>query len=125
MPEKKKKVLFLEDDAEQVYFYRFFFERENWDFIWAADIKDALKALSEKKPDLVLVDLILNNEHGLDFLKRVKAGNEKPESRILVLTNFWNSKTEKECREAGAEDYLIKAGHSPREIVKLAGELIR
>jgi two-component system response regulator MprA len=79
---------------------------EGHDVVLAADGREALSAVAESSPDLVVLDLQLPELDGLDVCRRLRAtGNRTP---VLMLT----ARTEVEDRvtglDAGADDYLGK-----------------
>ena len=70
--------------------------------------KDALEAIARKKPDLILLDLMLPDMSGLDICKKIKNNPDSFEIAIIMLT----AKGEEVDRvlgfELGADDYVVK-----------------
>lgn len=125
MPAKKFKILLIEDDPPTIDIYeeilkkaRFVIETLKWG-------KDALKAFDEikkgkrKKPDLVLLDLILPDINGVEILRKVKGDKELRAIPFFVLTNYTDPQLEKEIRILKAEKYIIKTNYTPSELVKM------
>ncbi|MBN1495953.1 MAG: response regulator transcription factor [Spirochaetes bacterium] len=56
----------------------------------AHEPEEAVNAIREQEPDLVILDIVLHNGNGFEVLKRVRAAGLK--SRIMILTNhsFWH-----------------------------------
>lgn len=72
----------------------------------ATSVKDAMKALSEQSPDVMLVDLGLPDGNGLDLIRY--ASGSLPQCEIMVLTVFGDESHVLSSIEAGASGYLTK-----------------
>jgi DNA-binding NarL/FixJ family response regulator len=72
----------------------------------AATPGEALRAIAERKPDLVLLDLSLGDDSGLDLLKQVKARH--PELPVLVLSMHDEAYYADRVLRAGAMGYVMK-----------------
>ena len=75
---------------------------------------DALALLSELKPDVLLLDLVLSKLDGLEVLRRIGETGAKP--RIIVLSGFVNSKIVSECSALGA-DYFVSKPCDPASLI--------
>ncbi|HEY7390887.1 MAG TPA: response regulator transcription factor [Bryobacteraceae bacterium] len=95
---------------------------EGYDVITAADGESGYKLQAEKKPDLILLDLMLPRMSGLEFCRKLRAeGNQTP---ILMLT----ARSEEPDRilglDLGADDYVTKP-FSVRELMARVRALLR
>jgi DNA-binding NtrC family response regulator len=72
----------------------------------AADIRQAREILHSCEVDLVLLDLKLDGESGLDFLKEL--GQEEPLLPVIMITAYGNIENAVECLKAGAINYILK-----------------
>ena len=72
----------------------------------AGDGKTAFQQIAEKKPDLVIVDLNLGNEDGLDLIKQIK--KLYPEMKTLVLSMLDERNYAERALLAGARGYIMK-----------------
>lgn len=68
--------------------------------------EQALLKSKELMPDLVILDLILSNENGLDVLKKLK--KENPKIKVLVLTAVSNQAVVVEVAQVGVKGFLNK-----------------
>lgn len=80
--------------------------------------EEALEAVKERKPDLILLDLILPGMDGFHFLECVKANEGTTSSPVIILSNFGQKGEMERGVSLGAKKYLIKAHMSPLEIVE-------
>jgi DNA-binding NarL/FixJ family response regulator len=72
---------------------------------------EAIRLISELRPDLVILDLSMPGLDGLDIIPLVK--RRSPESRIVVLTGLADSGTMKQAFALGADAFTLKAGGWP------------
>ena len=110
------KVLFIEDDPDQIMVYDFKFKKENLALIIAADEKETLAAIHREKPDLVLLDLLLKNESGLSILEKIRKEASIKDIPVIVFTNYDKEDVRMRADELGAIDFIIKAQTYPQEM---------
>jgi DNA-binding NarL/FixJ family response regulator len=72
----------------------------------ADDAPEALKAVAELKPDVVVVDISLKSSDGIELTKRIKAGH--PKLSVIVLSIHDESLYAERALLAGAKAYLMK-----------------
>ena len=70
--EKKNLILLVDDEVEIRGLLKEFLEKNGFDVILAEDGQQALKLASEHVPDLVITDLLLPKEHGIDVMQTIK-----------------------------------------------------
>lgn len=70
--ETKNTILVVEDEAEIRLLLRDFLEKRGFIVLDAADGHQALKLADEHRPDLVITDLLLPKEHGVDVIQAIK-----------------------------------------------------
>jgi len=83
----------------------------------AYDGEQALKAVKERKPDVMILDLKMPGIDGLEVLRKVRKAN--PDVAVVILSGHGTDKDEKEALRLGASAYLKK----PVDIDHLVGTL--
>lgn len=83
----------------------------------AVDGKQALEKIAARKPDLVLLDMMMPNMSGIDVLKQLNKDKIIPDLPVIVLTNIMNSQAITEARDLGARDYIIKTDLTPSQVI--------
>ncbi|MFH1934045.1 MAG: response regulator transcription factor [Pseudomonadota bacterium] len=68
--------------------------------------KDAITAISELKPDVVILDIRLPDVSGIDVLADIRAKNLP--TRVIMLTNYPYPQYRKKCEELGADYFFDK-----------------
>jgi DNA-binding NtrC family response regulator len=66
----------------------------------------AIKNLKEDQPDIVLLDIFLKDENGLDILKRIK--DEEPMLPVLMITAYSDVSLVVQAIKLGADDFILK-----------------
>jgi len=115
---QKKVILLVEDDEFLAELYATKLNLEGFEVHLASDGEKGLKLLKEKKPDLVLLDIIMPKMDGFEVLKMIKADKTIKDTPVILLTNLSQKDEVKKGLELGAVDYLIKAHFMPSEVVK-------
>lgn len=100
------KILIVEDDPSIQMGIKVSFEQENYEVITASDGITGVRYALEKKPDLILLDLMLPGKNGFDVCREVRAsGYRKP---IIMLTSKKEEVDKILGLEIGADDYVTK-----------------
>jgi NarL family two-component system response regulator LiaR len=72
----------------------------------ASNGEEAIKAVEELQPDVVVMDLIMPGMDGIEAINQIKSS--KPDTRIIVLTSFAQDSKLFPAVKAGADGYLLK-----------------
>jgi len=117
-----KTILFIEDESALQKTFGEVLTGEGYEMISALDgeagLKSANPPVNRKKPDLILLDLILPKINGFEVLKELKANPETKEIPVIVLTNLEGIDDVDKAIELGAKTYLVKAQYSLEEVVE-------
>jgi two-component system response regulator PilR (NtrC family) len=100
------EILVVDDERSMREFLEILFVKEGWRVRTADNISQAQKCIDELVPDLVVTDLKLKKESGLDLLKDVKG--RYPDVEVIVITAFATTQTAIEALKMGAHDYVHK-----------------
>jgi CheY-like chemotaxis protein len=119
------KVLFIEDDPVQVMVMGAKFEIEGISYISAGNGKDALELATKEKPDLILLDILLGGENGLDIMEKFKKTKLVKDIPIIVFTNYAEKKAMDRAKIMGAADFIIKSGVTPKKMVEIVKEYFK
>ena len=98
-------ILVVDDEVNLRDMVRLYLEREGYRVVEAANGRDALFAARYEKPDLVLLDLMMPEMGGYDFIRRFTKESDTP---IIVLTAKLEESDKVVGLELGADDYVTK-----------------
>lgn len=113
-----KKILLIEDDKFLRELIVKKLIKEGFIVLEANDGEEGLTKISQEKPDLVLLDLILPGVDGFELLQKAQEDPFIKNVPIIVLSNLGQKEDIDRCMKSGAVDYLIKAHLTPIEIVE-------
>ncbi|OGE78225.1 MAG: hypothetical protein A2751_03655 [Candidatus Doudnabacteria bacterium RIFCSPHIGHO2_01_FULL_46_14] len=116
---KSKKILLIEDDQDLAELYDEVLSAK-YEVEIAHNGKEGLE-LATKKPDLILLDILLPSMNGFELLKAFKKDPQIKNIPVIVLTNLGSKHVDDDKKLAlllGAEDYLVKTYHQPQEILE-------
>lgn len=114
-----QKILIIEDEISLRTALKDKFTREGFDVLEASDGVAAVEVAKQNKPDLILLDIIMPKQNGLDVLKAMKTNLALVSVPVFVLTNLSEESNKQETKKLGVEEYLIKSDYSLEEIVSM------
>ncbi len=117
-PSNGKYILVAEDDRFYAHIYQAKLSFEGYELQVVNNGDELLKAAKEKKPDLILLDLMMPVKDGFDTLRELKADAQLKEIKVVVISNLGQDEDVKSALEAGAVDFFIKANLSIEEMVE-------
>ncbi len=111
-------ILLVEDDPFLVEVYSTKFKEEDFEVRVARDGEECFKKIKEKRPDLILLDIVLPSLNGWEILRKLKNENIIDDLNIVILSNLGQKEEVEKGIDLGAARYLIKAHHTPTEVVR-------
>ena len=125
----KKLILLIEDDEMIIDVYTTALEKLGHFKTEAIKLgqnvlkwTEELKKGKAKKPDLILLDLILPDMNGLDLLKDMRKEKELKDIPVFIITNYTSKELEEIGLDLKSEKYLTKTKFSVRELVDMVKE---
>lgn len=115
-PTTGKKIVLADDEQFIAIAYKDGLERAGYDITVAHDGAEALEAVKNVKPDLVLLDLIMPKLNGFEVLKAIKADDTLKDIPVIILSNLSQPTDETEARQTGALDFIVKADISLKDL---------
>jgi len=115
MTEKQLRVLVADDDPDIRDIVTYRLEKSGFLVISAVDGREALKLVSEKSPDLAIVDVMMPHIDGYEVARRLKADPGTSAIPVIILTASAQEEDVTRGFEAGASDYIRKP-FSPQEL---------
>jgi two-component system, OmpR family, response regulator BaeR len=100
------KILIVEDEAHMVYALQTYLIGKGYSVRAVSLVDDAIVAIKENPPDLILLDLILPKRDGRDLLRYLRKHSLKVP--VIVATNVDDLTVRRECLDLGALEYILK-----------------
>ena len=111
-----KSILLIEDDPFLIDIYTTKLKEAGFGVEVASDGESAVRKTKEKKPDLVILDIVLPNVDGWEVLKQIKT--EFKNLKVIILSNLGQKEEVEKGMKLGATKYLIKAHYTPSQVVE-------
>ncbi len=120
-----KKLLIVEDEAILMEMYLAKFAKQDLIILSASSAEQGFAVAKKEKPDLILLDILLPQGNGIDFLKKIRNDEEIKNLKVLTFSNFDDIDTKKQALELGSIDYLIKTNYTPNQIYKIIQNILK
>jgi DNA-binding response OmpR family regulator len=119
------KILIAEDEPTLHKALAEFLEGEDFTVISAFDGLEAVALARSKKPDLILLDIVLPKKDGYEVLDELKRDDRMQKVPIILLTNLESAENIQKAFDKGATTYLVKANYKLEEIVSKIKETLK
>jgi len=116
-------ILLIEDYPSLQKIYRTVLEEEGHNVLIAPDGNEGLLTANQNKIDLILLDLLMPNADGFQFLEAYKL-KDHPSVKLIILTNAYTPELLNRALGLGASNYLVKADITPQTLVKMVNETL-
>jgi len=103
-----RKVVLIEDERNIIEAISFILAREGWEVKTHSNGHDALDVVRARRPDLVILDVMLPGKSGFDILQEIRHDAELAATPVLMLTARGQDKDREMAERAGADRYMTK-----------------
>ena len=118
----RARILIADDNADmRQYLMRLLADHYRVEAV--ADGKSAMAQVRERRPDLVLSDIMMPEFDGFELLKRLRADEKTRSIPVVLLSARAGEESRVEGMEAGADDYLVKPFSARELLARVAGRL--
>jgi CheY-like chemotaxis protein len=114
------RILYVEDNEDNVYMLRRRLAKHGYDMIVAEDGAKGVEAARREKPDLILMDLSLPVLSGWDAARQLKSAPETGAIPIIALSAHALNGEREKALEAGCDDFETKPVDLARLLEKMA-----
>jgi len=123
-PPSSPTILVVDDDPGQRRLLRARLERAGMGVAEAGDGQVAMKALTEQRVDLVLLDVQMPGESGVEVCRRIRATWDAIELPVVMVTSMTDRDTRVWGRAVGANEFLVKPVDEAELLIRL-GNLLK
>lgn len=118
---KKDLILLIDDDKNICNIIRMYLEKDGYDVEIAGDGVEGLRKFDERKPDLILLDIMMPGKDGWEVIREVRAKGNVP---CIMLSAKGETFDKVLGLELGADDYITKP-FEPKELLARVKALLR
>jgi len=102
------KILIVDDEPDILEFIGYNLKKEGFDVVTSNNGKEAIKLAKDKKPDLILLDVMMPEMDGIETCQEIRQIPELSKTLISFLTARGEDYSQIAGLEAGADDYITK-----------------
>ena len=113
---RKRRILVVDDEIYIVHILEFSLTMEGYEVVTASCGEDALRKARERRPDLIVLDVMMPGMDGLEVCRRLRAEEGTEAIPILMLSAKGREVDREAGIENGADDYILKP-FSPRRLL--------
>ena len=115
------RILVVDDDANTSRLVKLYLQKDGYTVMVASDGREALEVARDKRPDLIVLDLMLPHVDGLEVCRRLRQESDVP---IIMLTARTTDADKLTGLDIGADDYVTKP-FSPGELAARVRAVLR
>ena len=108
MASDKKRVLAVDDDASVCEFYNEALRLSGYDVECAPSAAKARDALAQRRPDIILMDIMMPDQDGISFTRELRGDAKTSDIPIIVISGLADAGTLNDALLFGAVDYMVK-----------------
>ncbi len=100
------KLLIVDDELDVREFAANFFKKRKINVSTASSGREALDLILKENPDLILMDVRMNEMNGVEALRKMREADNQ--TRVIMVTGVENGETVKEAQDLGVIGYIHK-----------------
>lgn len=120
-----KTVLLVEDEQFMREALESWMEKEGFAVLSAKDGKQGLSLALKKKPDIILLDILMPKMDGITLLKHLRSDTWGKTAAVFMLTNIGDEAMIDQANKLGAKGYMLKAEWSLKEISDKVKQILK
>lgn len=123
----KKIILVVEDNIILSEMYSYKLTLEWYDVHLAYDGVQAVAFIFEWSivPNLIILDIMMPHMNGFEALEKIRSDVRFDDTKIIVLSNLNERKDRERCFALGADDFLLKAIITPKDLIEHIWDLLK
>lgn len=103
-----KTILAIDDENDVLIIIKTALQSEGYQVLTASNGFDGLAAAEDKKPDLILLDLMMPEMDGMEVLKRLKESKGTDQIPVIILTGLSDREKIRTALDQGTSYYIVK-----------------
>ena len=119
-----KKILIVDDEPSIVISLEFLMEQKGYKLQVARTGDEAMRAIHDFKPDLVLLDVMLPHKNGFEICQYIRSNPELAAMKIILLPARGRKQDIEKGLALGADEYMTKP-FSTKELVQTVENMLK
>lgn len=118
MFKSKKLIYVVEDDLAYSRVYKSKLESEGFVVVLITEGEKVMSFLRKKRPDLLVLDLVMPGKNGFEILKDIRADKKLKNLKVVVASNLSQETDKERAKQYEISDFFVKADISVSEMVE-------
>ena len=119
---RRTRILVVDDDHDVRQMLKRTLELEGYDVYTAASGNSALRSLTKRKPDLIMLDIIMPGLDGYQVLDLIRQRSDVP---VIMVTGIHQEASLEKTLNIGADDYVTKPFYTKELLARIEAKLRR
>ena len=120
MSSTRQKILYVEDEQDEVLMIKTRIEDHGYAFVSAADGEEGIQKVRDEKPDLILLDIIMPKVNGYEFCCHLMGDPATRGIPVIIITASGAKDLEKKCLALGVQEIIHKPYDSSYLLERIA-----
>jgi PleD family two-component response regulator len=120
---QNKTVLVIDDSTTNVVLLEAILNNKGFNIDTALSVKEAYSLMAKKKPNLILLDLLMPRINGYEFLKELKSDEKNNDIPVIVISALSDNENVQKALQLGATDFIKKPVDIQQLLEKVNQEL--
>ncbi len=100
------KILIVDDEKDIREITQHFLQKRNYSAFIAANEAEAINLVKSEHPQLILLDLRLGSESGIDILRKIKGIDSN--NKVIMVTGLGDEESSQQAKELGVNEFITK-----------------
>ena len=118
------RIVVVEDETSIRELYRAKLDIAGYEVRTARDGREGLEIIQNFRPALVLLDIRMPEMNGDEMLLKMRETDWGANIRVIILTNLSKDEAPSRLRFLNVDRYIVKAHHTPAQIVDIIREIV-
>ena len=118
------KIAIIEDDKAIAQMYKFKLYAAGFTTFVASNGKHGLEIVEKHLPNLILLDLRMPVMSGDEMLQKMRQTNWGSDIRVVILTNISRDEAPRSLGFLNVDRYIVKAHHTPAQVLDIINEIL-
>ncbi len=119
----EKNILVVDDSSTNVVLLNAVLAQHGYEVISALNAKEAYRIVNKQKPDLILLDLLMPEISGFDFLEKIKKDQKLKNIPVVIISAVGTKENINQTRRMGAIHFISKPVNVD-ELLNTVGKLL-
>lgn len=120
----KYKIVVVEDEPAIRELYKAKLSLSGYEVRTANNGREGLALIESFRPELVLLDIRMPEMNGDEMLQRLRETEWGADIHVVILTNLSKDEAPTMLRFLNVDRYVVKAHHTPKQIVDIVSEVL-